>query len=310
MSFRRLDKLNIIYNFLLVISPTILIIFNNYFDKYDIYILLAGLGLAVFIFSWLLKETKQALIKDRYTILQQLFTGNISISIGLAGFLIELILINQLSNIVYFMISNKWGLKEALELFIVFFEIMGVGLLVLKFYDYYIKEQEMLVKEKGREQRRILVLALSKPSENQSNKDLPKNYEPYKDLIDFHKDKLEIIFAIYSEEVKKEGIEIFNKIVENIKPSIEIIKKEADYNNGDSIKWVLISIDRELKEKNIKDEEISIYISSGTNAITVYFTLFGLENKRQIEYMRQDTREITVLNLIKEDVLKFINKIY
>jgi len=295
--------------FSLSILPIVLLVLYSKFQNYS-FLLVVALGLSFIIFLYLLK--KEVAIKDKYSVFQQLLTGNISsIAFGLIGFVIELVLIGNISNIIYTLITNKWGVADIVRLSVMIIEMFVFWFLVLIYYDYHIEVLEKEHASSEREPRKVLVLALSMPSSTIEN-GIPKNYKPYEKLLSFHKDKLEHIYALCSKEVA-DGKEKFKNMVSEIcQKKVDINFIEADYNDWSNLKKVLIDIDKKLKEDNIKDEDISIYVSSGTSAVTVYLTLFGLENARQLEYTKQQDNDNRILKIVilKHDILRFINKIY
>ncbi len=166
--------------------------------------------------------------------------------------------------------------------------------------------------------KKILVSALSKPKGKANLEDLKKAYKsgenalimlnqtswhnwiPILRLHLFHKDTLHKWFILVSNE-SKDYINNLKEITEEEK--IEAL--EADFNNYDSISSKLLYILREIKKKGYSDNDISVYISGGTSAVTLALTLFAVKDGRQVEYVRQDSMDITAINISFEDLHSF-----
>lgn len=138
---------------------------------------------------------------------------------------------------------------------------------------------------------------------------LNHSWAPLLELYLFHKEKLEKWYILISKEVyelKDKFIEILGeeaKEIVHFKPEWEGI----DFNNYEEIAKVLKEILKEIKRSGYDDEDISVYISSGTSAVTLALTLFAVKDGRQVEYLKQseNDKKIISINISFEDLYSF-----
>ncbi|MGB9767207.1 MAG: hypothetical protein ACPLXN_07020, partial [Sulfurihydrogenibium sp.] len=139
---------------------------------------------------------------------------------------------------------------------------------------------------------------------------LPPNWEPIKDLLEFHKEKLEKLYVLLSKQVA-EYQQCFEEKILNplgLKVNIEYIK-DVDVNDEIDILKKLNEIVIDINKSGYKEEDVSIYISSGTSLVTSILTLYGINDDIQIEYLTQgenSKKEIKALNIKKTDLLPFV----
>ncbi|WP_147425004.1 hypothetical protein [Hydrogenivirga caldilitoris] len=185
-----------------------------------------------------------------------------------------------------------------------------------------------------RQPKKVLICALSKPgligrNAQQKSEDevfeemkrllangdkerilgLDHTWAPFLELYLFHKEKLEKWYILISKEVyksKDKFIEILGeeaKEIVHFKPESEGI----DFNNYEEIVGVLTEILKEIKRSGYDDEDISVYISGGTSAITLALTLFAVKDGRQVEYLTQseNDKKIISINISFEDLYSF-----
>jgi hypothetical protein len=255
--------------------------------------------------------------KEFSGVLRYLLIGEVGGLIGLIGFLSEFVLSSLLAEYIKNMIANENLMKNAGLAITTFFNMFSVGFVFVYFFD----KQLQIRPSKGREPRPVLIFGLSipnKPTERDKYKniisDLPQNYEPIYELLEFHKDTLKEIHVLYSNEGKK-GIEYLDKILISLgiyhKIKDNIYKYECDFDDENSMKEQIAEISAKIKK--YEDKDISIYISSGTSLVSPLLTLLGLEKDRQIEYVNQkklknpaELPEIKAIEISKDDALLFL----
>jgi hypothetical protein len=253
--------------------------------------------------------------KEFSGVLRYLLIGEVGGLIGLIGFLSEFVLSSLLAEYIKNIIDNEDLIKNAGLVITTFFNMFSVGFVFVYFFD----KQLQIRPSKGREPRPVLIFGLSipnKPTERDKYKniisDLPQNYEPIYELLEFHKDTLKEIHVLYSNEGKK-GLEYLDKILISlgIYHKIKIYKYECDFDDENSMKEQITEISTKIKK--YEDKDISIYISSGTSLVTAILTLLGLERDRQIEYLIQkqppgssELPEIKAIEISKDDALLFL----
>jgi hypothetical protein len=279
--------------------------------------------------------------KEFSGVLRYLLIGEVGGLIGLIGFLSEFVLSSLLAEYIKNMIAGQDLIKNARLAITTFLNMFSVGFAFVYFFD----KQLQIRPSKGREPRPVLIFALSVPifnkdkdKKDKDDKDkdkdkckeiiseLPNNYKPICELLDFHKDALKEIHVLCSPEAKeKNGLGYLGKILEgfgvgyeikdnaypykyssNDGKNINIYPYECDFNDEESIKAQINKINVEIKK--YEDKDISIYISSGTSLVTAILTLLGLERDRQIEYITQSKSqsEIKAIEISKDDALLFL----
>jgi len=168
-----------------------------------------------------------------------------------------------------------------------------------------------------RSPKKILISALSAPSDETSfkvlkeafdkgevglielNKEKKHNWIPFLRLYLFHRDTLEKWFILVS---KKSQEEKFKEIVGEWE---KIKTYEADFDDYNDISSKLYKILKDIRREGYNDEDVSVYISGGTSAITLALTLFAVKDGRQVEYIRQDNGEIEAIEISFEDLYSF-----
>jgi hypothetical protein len=255
--------------------------------------------------------------KEFSGVLRYLLIGEVGGLIGLIGFLSEFVLSSLLAEYIKNMIAGEDLMKNAGLAITTFFNMFSVGFVFVYFFDKQLQAKP----SKGREPRPVLIFGLSipnKPTERDKYKniisDLPQNYEPIYELLEFHKDTLKEIHVLYSNEGKK-GLEHLDKILISLgiyhKIKDNIHKYECDFDDENSMKEQIAEISTKIKK--YEDKDISIYISSGTSLVSPLLTLLGLEKDRQIEYVNQKELkdltklpEIKAIEISKDDALLFL----
>jgi hypothetical protein len=317
------DNSTILFGVSLVISFILLLLYHRYFYKRT--------------------------AKEFSGVLRYLLIGEVGGLIGLIGFLSEFVLSSLLAEYIKNMIANEDLMKNAGLAITTFLNMFSVGFVFVYFFDKQLQTKP----SKGREPRPVLIFALSVPNKDKDKKDkddkdkkdkdkdkdkckeiiseeiiseLPNNYKPICELLDFHKNVLKEIHVLCSPEAKeKDGLGYLGKILEgfgvgyeikdNSYPykyssedgrNINIYPYECDYNDEESIKAQINKINVEIKK--YEDKDISIYISSGTSLVTAILILLGLERDRQIEYITQgkSPAEIKAIEISKDDALLFL----
>jgi hypothetical protein len=261
--------------------------------------------------------------KEFSGVLRYLLIGEVGGLIGLIGFLSEFVLSSLLAEYIKNMIANEDLMKNAGLAITTFLNMFSVGFVFVYFFD----KQLQIRPSKGREPRPVLIFGLSEPkgiTDKEKYKkfvsDLPGNYEPIFELLEFHKDALKEIHVLFSDKTEtkndkgKNGFDylydilrslgVYHKVKDNIYPY------KCDFNDEESIKEEIAKINIEIKK--YEDREISIYISGGTSLVTAILILLGLERDRQIEYSIQqppkssELPEIKAIEISKDDALLFL----
>jgi hypothetical protein len=256
--------------------------------------------------------------KEFSGVLRYLLIGEVGGLIGLIGFLSEFVLSSLLAEYIKSIIANEDLIKNTGLAITTFLNMFSVGFVFVYFFD----KQLQIRPSKGREPKPVLIFALSKPGDitkrdDRKDKckivdDLPGNYIPICELLEFHKDALKEIHVLYSRETvenkERDGLKYLDKILDSlgIYDKIKINPYQCDFNDEESIKAQINKINVEIKK--YEDKDISIYISSGTSLVTAILTLLGLERDRQIEYITQgkSPSEIKAIEISKDDALLFL----
>ncbi|MBX0312603.1 MAG: hypothetical protein JHC31_12685 [Sulfurihydrogenibium sp.] len=264
--------------------------------------------------------------KEFSGVLRYLLIGEVGGLIGLIGFLSEFVLSSLLAEYIKNMIANENLIKNAGLAITTFLNMFSVGFVFVYFFD----KQLQIRPSKGREPKPVLIFALSKPRNDKGKckeiiSELPNNYIPICELLEFHKNVLKEIHVLCSPEIKKDGLEYLGEILKNLgmgykiadnnriheynfdnERSVIIYPYECNFDNEESIKEQINKINIEIKK--YEDKDISIYISSGTSLVTAILTLLGLERDRQIEYITQgkSPSEIKAIEISKDDALLFL----
>gem|GEM_PF-1650466 len=264
--------------------------------------------------------------KEFSGVLRYLIIGEVGGLIGLIGFLSEFVLSSLLAEYIKNMIANENLIKNAGLAITTFFNMFSVGFVFVYFFDKQLQTKP----SKGRKPKSVLIFGLSVPSKDKGKckeiiSELPNNYMPICEFLEFHKDALKEIHVLCSPEAKKDGLGYLGKILEgfgvgyeikdntypyeyssNDVKNINIYPYECDFNDEESIKAQINKINIEIKK--YEDKDISIYISSGTSLVTAILTLLGLEKDRQIEYRSQSQSQpgIKAIEISKDDALLFL----
>ncbi|MGC9007446.1 MAG: hypothetical protein ACP5JX_07750, partial [Sulfurihydrogenibium sp.] len=291
-----------------VLNFLLLYLFN--FLKYWVLLPLGLLGLLVW--SCYKKITNKDKVAKFF---RYILTGEVATFLGLIAFLAEFLM----SNFLFEFLKNALEdgkLEDFVKSIISLINLISIGLAFIIAYHY---ELEKYLKSKTQEKRiprKVLIFALSTPSNSQSNNQnnnknsLPPNWEPIKDLLEFHKEKLEKLYVLLSKQVADYQQCFEEKILNplGLKVNIEYIK-DVDVNDEINILNKLNGIVFDINKSGYKEEDISIYISSGTSLVTSILTLYGINDDIQIEYLTQgenSKKEIKALNIKKTDLLPFV----
>jgi len=255
--------------------------------------------------------------KEFSGVLRYLLIGEVGGLIGLIGFLSEFVLSSLLAEYIKNMIANENLMKNAGLAITTFLNMFSVGFVFVYFFDKQLQTKP----SKGRKSKPVLIFGLSIPyGSAQRDKykkiisNLPGNYEPIYELLEFHKDVLEEIHVLYSNEGKK-GLEYLDRISISLgiyhKIKDNIYKYECNFDDENSMKEQIAEINAKIKK--YEDKDISIYISGGTSLLSSILTLLGLERDRQIEYVNQKELkdltklpEIKTIEISKDDALLFL----
>ncbi|RUM28853.1 MAG: hypothetical protein DSY42_07620 [Aquifex sp.] len=125
-----------------------------------------------------------------------------------------------------------------------------------------------------------------------------------------HKDSLEHWYILVSNK-SGEYKELFYEIVESfdkeIAEKIKFIPQygEISFDNYDDIYEELRKILKEIRRNGFSDEDISVFISGGTSAVTLALTIFAIKEGRQVEYMSQESKELLKIDIGLEDLYSF-----
>ena len=121
----------------------------------------------------------------------------------------------------------------------------------------------------------------------------------------FHKknESIEVLYIIISDKSGRYKCN-FKKIIGDKTPVQ--FSKEIDFNNYDAIHIELLSILKDIKRKGYTDEDISVFISGGTSAVTLALTMFAVKEGRQVEYVKQDeSKDIVKIDIGLRDLYSF-----
>ena len=191
--------------------------------------------------------------------------------------------------------------------------LFTIGLIPL----YALSIEPKLGAKTERRPKKILISALSEPRGKASFKELKEayakgetglielnkekwhNWIPFLRLYLFHRDTLHKWFMLVSE---RSQVEKFKEIVGEWE---KIKTYEADFDDYNDISSKLYKILKDIRREGYDDEDVSVYISGGTSAITLALTLFAVKDGRQVEYIRQDNGEIEAINVSFEDLYSF-----
>ncbi len=261
---------------------------------------LVALAMSVF---FLIKQINEKPEVELRSLVRSLISGSIP---GYSTFMIVILFIVYTSWFADFLAQGSF--YKALASF-----LFTAGLAPL----YAMHIEYKLGKETDRVPKKILISALSKPSGKASleelkeaftkgekalielNKEKWHNWVPFLRLYIFHKDTLHRWFMLVSKESQEE------KFKEIIGEQEKIETYEANFDNYNDISSKLFRILKEIRSEGYSDDDISVYISGGTSAVTLALTLFAVKDGRQVEYIRQDTKEIVAINISFEDLYSF-----
>ncbi len=252
---------------------------------------------------FVIKQIRERPEVDLRSLVRSLISGSVP---GYSTFMIVVLFVIYTSWLAEFLANGE--LDKALASF-----FFTVGIMPL----YAIHITYSLGTETERLPKKILISALSKPSGRASFEELKEaytkgekalielnekkghNWIPFLRLYLFHKDTLHKWFMLVSEKSQEEK---FKEIIGE-QEKIETYKTNFDDYNDISSK--LFRILKEIRSEGYSDDDISVYISGGTSAVTLALTLFAVKDGRQVEYIRQDTREIVAINISFEDLYSF-----
>ena len=269
------------------------------------------MSVLIFLFSiyhfWKVSHTtfNKSVLKNMANIIK----GDVATILGLLAFVSEFILLNFLFEYVKDFIEENNTIYIS-KILLSFGGVISTGLLFFTFYQEKIKNYINNKNQVRREPKKVLIFALSLYNKNNSNIDeLPSNWKPIKELLEFHKSKLEVAYVLISEEVEKQ-VEDFERFFNEFVPKIRYIEK-INMNDENSIVDALARIVRYIRSNNYEEKDISIYISGGTSLATAILSLFGVNDEIQVEYLIQDRQnnkiEIKTINLRKELLSIFVS---
>ncbi len=266
---------------------------------------------AVFIIAILILKRKGISVR-RY--ISKMLKGDIASLLGLFTLIVFLLSLNWLS---YYI--DEGDLENSLN-FLLF------SLNVPMLYGIYLSSLPL---EKGKindkpEKRKYLIIALSnlKPSGKEGERELINcilsgnlkeckvNWAPVFRSIEHHLGELRKVFLFISDKSKSDYENLFGKILKEFKKKyrsdfeVEPIG-HLDFNDYNKI---LSEVYKLFIKYNIKDNEISINISPGTSAVSVAFCIAAVRGGRQVEYIRQDNKELVGIDVNERQVARFIGE--
>lgn len=294
---------------ILLIIVSFSFLFNLYFVDSNklIYNLLVSLVIFTFsLYCW--KVSNVSYNKSVLKNLSNIIKGDVATFLGFSAFVSEFILFNFLFEYTKnFIEENK--MVDFCKAIISFIGILSIGLLFFSFYQEKIKAYINSKKSLRREPRKVLIFALSKPQQNLET--LPRNWQPIKELLEFHKSRLEVAYVLISEETEKYKTE-FEKFFTEFKSKIKYIEK-VNMNDESSIINALINVVRDIKNNKYEEQDISVYLSGGTSLVTTILSLFGVNDDIQVEYILQtsgnenEKPEIKTIDLRKDLLSIFVS---
>ena len=259
-------------------------------------------ALAMLVF-FLIKQRNEKPEVELRSLVRSLISGSIP---GYSTFMIVVLFIIYTSWLADFLAQGS--LYKALASF-----LFATGLAPL----YALHIDYSLGAETDRVPKKTLISALSEPKGKASFEDLKEaytkgekalielnrkkwhNWIPFLRLYLFHKDTLHKWFMLVSEKSQEE------KFMEIVGEWEKIETYETNFDDYNDISSRLSKILKEIRRGGYSDDDISVYISGGTSAVTLALTLFAVKDGRQVEYIRQDTREIVAINISFEDLYSF-----
>ncbi|MDM7273834.1 hypothetical protein [Sulfurihydrogenibium azorense] len=294
---------------ILLIIVSFSFLFNLYFVDSNklIYNLLVSLVIFTFsLYCW--KVSNVSYNKSVLKNLSNIIKGDVATFLGFSAFVSEFILFNFLFEYTKnFIEENK--MVYFCKAIISFIGILSIGLLFFSFYQEKIKAYINSKKSLRREPRKVLIFALSKLQQNLET--LPRNWQPIKELLEFHKSRLEVAYVLISEETEKYKTE-FEKFFTEFKSKIKYIEK-VNMNDESSIVNALINVVRDIKNNKYEEQDISVYLSGGTSLVTTILSLFGVNDDIQVEYILQtsgnenEKPEIKTVDLRKDLLSIFVS---
>jgi len=297
---------------ILLIIVSFSFLFNLYFVDSNKLIYNFLVSLVIFIFSlYCWKVSNVSYNKSVLKNLSNIIKGDVATFLGFSAFVSEFILFNFLFEYTKnFIEENK--MLDFCKAIISFIGILSIGLLFFSFYQEKIKAYINSKKSLKREPRKVLIFTLSIPGKNlESLETLPRNWQPIKELLEFHKSRLEVAYVLISEETEKYKTE-FEKFFTEFKSKIKYIEK-VNMNDESSIVNALINVVRDIKNNKYEEQDISVYLSGGTSLVTTILSLFGVNDDIQVEYILQtsgnenEKPEIKTIDLRKDLLSIFVS---
>jgi hypothetical protein len=169
------------------------------------------------------------------------------------------------------------------------------------------------------EPKKVFISGLSEP--NNKFQEFKKRIKETKDLVEINKQirfnwipllkglenhiqtkTLEEAYILVSDRSAKYKDDFLNIIKELFGDEVASKIKFIPENGGisfDDYKIIheeLLCLAKKLKRK-YSDEDISVFISAGTSALTLALTLFAVKEGRQVEYTLQSSKELTIVKI-------------
>lgn len=289
----------------LILSLVVLFLIISYhFDEN----LLLLVSFSVLIISFFIFYNSGASRKKLTNSLRYLFTGEVATFLGFLAFLAEFLI----SNFLFEYTKNsteEFNFVNLAKAVVSLTNILSVGLLFIVLYEQKLKKYVENKTKIQREPKKVLIFTLSKPS-GELIKNTPRNWYPVEKLLDFHKNTLQKIYVLVSNEVK-DSTQYFDSLLQKLglegkREYIENVDVNDEINFLKRFNEVVLDI----KKSGYEDNEISIYISGGTSLATAILTLYGINDEVQIEYLIQNKdseTEIKALNIRKNDLFLFVS---
>ena len=219
--------------------------------------------------------------------------------------------------------SDYLGRKEILDA-IASLVFLTLGILI---YIRYSLEDSSQHKKNSQEPipTKVLILALSNlRKENKEKIDkckTPKekldfimnkknriNFKPPLEIINMFKDELKYLIVLVSEESSKNA-ELFKDLSNCLVECDTEITNTVDFDNYNEI---LEEIEYRIKRVNAKgysDDDITIFISSGTSAVTAALVMAAVREGRQVVYYQQkEPYNLKAFNISIDDLKRFIRE--
>ncbi len=136
------------------------------------------------------------------------------------------------------------------------------------------------------------------------------NWVPLLRSFLIHESTLERWYVFVSDKssgYRDKLLELLEVRDKNLKSKVVFVPEGGwvDFDDYADIHSRLIKVFRELRNKGYGDDDVSVFISGGTSAMTLAFTIFAIKEGRQVEYVKQGSSEICKIDISFEDIYSF-----